>query len=73
MYLRLDGDTFGVDGSQVGVLEQADEVRLGSLLERANGGRLEPQVGLEVLGDFTHEALEGKLADEELGRLLVPD
>lgn len=26
---------------------------------------------LEVLGDFTDEALEGELADEELGGLLV--
>ena len=26
---------------------------------------------LEVLRDFTDEALEGELADEELGRLLV--
>ena len=26
---------------------------------------------LEVLSDFANEALEGELADEELGRLLV--
>lgn len=29
------------------------------------------QMNLEVLGDLTDEALEGELADEELGRLLV--
>jgi hypothetical protein len=50
--LGLDGDTLGVDGAQVGVLEERDEVGLGSLLEGHDGGRLEPQVGLEVLGDF---------------------
>ena len=27
---------------------------------------------LEVLSDFTNKPLEGQLADEELGRLLVP-
>jgi len=31
--LRLDGNTLGVDGGQVGVLEERDEVGLGSLLQ----------------------------------------
>ena len=30
------------------------------------------EMNLEVLSDFTNETLEGKLPDEELGRLLVP-
>ena len=34
---RLDGDTLGVDGAQVGVLEQRDEVRLDGLLEGTDG------------------------------------
>ncbi|DAZ96300.1 TPA: hypothetical protein N0F65_008333, partial [Lagenidium giganteum] len=42
-----------VDGAQVGVLEQAD------------------QVGLVVLRDFTHQALEWQLADQQVSRLLV--
>ena len=41
-------------------------------MERGNGGALEAEVGLEVLGDLTHETLEGELAEEELGGLLVP-
>ena len=69
--LGHDGDALGVDGAQVGVLEQADEVRLGGLLEGQDGGALEAQVGLEVLGDLADEALEGELADQELGGLLV--
>ena len=60
-----------MDGAQVGVLEERDEVGLDGLLEGADGGRLEAQVGLEVLGDFTDQTLEGELADQELGRLLV--
>jgi hypothetical protein len=35
------------------------------------GGGLEAEVRLEVLGDLADEALEGELADEELGGLLV--
>eukprot|EP00215_Chloropicon_roscoffensis_P008009 CAMPEP_0197501230 /NCGR_PEP_ID=MMETSP1312-20131121/502_1 /TAXON_ID=464262 /ORGANISM="Genus nov. species nov., Strain RCC2335" /LENGTH=185 /DNA_ID=CAMNT_0043047075 /DNA_START=667 /DNA_END=1222 /DNA_ORIENTATION=- len=67
-----DGDTLGVDGAQVGVLEESNKVGLGGLLESHDGGGLEPEVGLEVLGDLPDEPLEGKLPDEELGGLLVP-
>jgi len=61
-----------VDSAQVGVLEEADQVGLGSLLESSDGSRLEPKVGLEVLGNLPDQTLEGKLPDEELGGLLVP-
>uniref|UniRef100_A0A8D3DG34 Si:ch211-113a14.27 n=1 Tax=Scophthalmus maximus TaxID=52904 RepID=A0A8D3DG34_SCOMX len=66
-----DGDPLGVDGAQVGVLEQADQVSLAGLLQSHDGGALEAQVGLEVLGDLSHQALEGQLADQQLGGLLV--
>ena len=69
--LGHDGHPLGVDGRQVGVLEQADQVGLGRLLQGQDGGRLEAQVGLEVLGDLTDQALEGQLADQQVGRLLV--
>jgi hypothetical protein len=60
-----------VDGAEVGVLEQPDEVRLGSLLQRGDGRALEPEVGLEVLRDLADQALEGELADQQLRALLV--
>ena len=69
--LGHDGHTLGVDGAQVGVLEQTDEVCLASLLEGHDGGALEAQIGLEVLSDFTDQTLEGQLADEKFGALLV--
>ena len=69
--LGHDGDTLGVDGAEVGVLKQTDEVSLAGLLEGHDGGALEAEVSLEVLGDLTDETLEGELADEELGGLLV--
>jgi len=69
--LGHNGHTLGVDGSQVGVLEESHEVGLSGLLQREHGGALEAQVGLEVLGDLAHQPLEGQLADEQLGGLLV--
>lgn len=69
--LGLDGDTLGVDGAQVGVLEEGDEVGLDGLLESTDGGGLESEIGLEVLGNLTDQTLEGELSDEKLSRLLV--
>ena len=66
-----DGDTLGVDGAQVGVLEETDEVSLAGFLEGHDGRALEAQIGLEVLSDFTDQALERQFADQQLGRLLV--
>jgi len=56
--LGLDRNTLGVNGGQVGVLEERDEVSLGRLLESHDGGGLESKVGLEVLSDLTDETLE---------------
>ena len=69
--LGHDCDSLGVDGAQVGVLEESDQVCLGGLLEGHDGRRLEAEIGLEVLGDLTDKSLEGQLADEQLSRLLV--
>jgi hypothetical protein len=69
--LGLDGDTLGVDGAQVGVLKERHEVGLNGLLQSTDGGRLEAQVGLEVLSNLTDQSLEGQLSDEELSGLLV--
>ena len=72
--LGHDGDALGVDGAEVGILEESDQVGLGRLLQSHDGGALEAEIGLEVLGDLADETLKGELADEKLGRLLVtPD
>ena len=70
--LGHDGHTLGVDGAQVGVLEQADQVSFASLLQGHDGRALEPEVRLEVLSDLTHKPLERQLADQKLSALLVP-
>ena len=69
--LGHDGNALGMDGAQIGVLEQSDQVGLRGLLQGEDGLGAEAQVVLEVLGDFADEALEGQLADEQVGRLLV--
>jgi hypothetical protein len=60
-------NTLGVDGSQVGVLEQRDEVSLSGLLKSHDGRGLESKIRLEVLGDLTNETLEagGEEREEE--------
>ena len=68
---HTDGDTLGVDGAKVGVLEEGDEVGLNGLLKSTDGRGLEAEIRLEVLSDLTDKTLEGQLADEKLGRLLV--
>ena len=68
--LGHDGDTLGVDGAEVGVLEEADHVSLRGLLEGKDGRALETELVAVLAGDLTDETLEGELADEELSGLL---
>ena len=60
-----------MDCGEVGVFEQANKVSLGGLLQGKDGRSLEAEIGLVVLGNLSHEALEGKLTDQELSGLLV--
>ena len=69
--LGHDGDTLGVDGAQVGVLKQSDQVSLAGLLQCHHGAALEAQVRLEVLSNLADQTLERQLADQQLGALLV--
>ena len=69
--LGHDGDALGMDGAQVGVLEETNQVCLASFLKCGHGRALKAQIGLEVLRDLAHQALKGQLADEQLGGLLV--
>jgi hypothetical protein len=69
--LGHDGDTLGMDSAKVGVLEKANKVSLGSLLQSQERSALEAKLGLVVLSDLTHKALEGQLANQEVSGLLV--
>ena len=59
-----DGHTLGVDGAQVGVLKESDQVGFASLLQCHHSRALEAEIGLEVLGDLTNQTLEWQLPDE---------
>ncbi|CAL9770096.1 unnamed protein product, partial [Musa acuminata subsp. burmannicoides] len=61
----------GVDGAEIGILEETHEICFGGLLQRRHRRALETQVGLEVLGDLTDQTLEWQLPDEQLRALLV--
>jgi len=69
--LGLDGNSLGMDGSQVGVFKETDKVGFGGLLQGTDGRGLETEIGLEVLGDFTDKTLEGQFSDQKLGGFLV--
>ena len=66
-----NGDPLCVNGAEIGVFEEADQVCLRRFLQGSNRCALETQVGLEILGDFTYQSLEGQLSDEQLSRFLV--
>uniref|UniRef100_A0A8C1JU95 Core Histone H2A/H2B/H3 domain-containing protein n=1 Tax=Cyprinus carpio TaxID=7962 RepID=A0A8C1JU95_CYPCA len=69
-----DGDSLGVDGAQVGVLEQTDQISLAGLLQGHDGGALEAQVRLEILSDLSStELLIRKLPFQRLVREIAQD
>jgi len=60
-----------VDGAQVGVLKEVDEVALRGLLESHDRVGLEAKVSFEILSNLANKALERRLADEKPSRFLV--
>ena len=66
-----DGDSLGVDGTQVGVLEQTHQISLARFLKSGHCRALKAQIGLEVLCDLADETLKRQLSDQQLGAFLV--
>ena len=60
--LGHDGDALGVDGAQVGVLEEANQVGLGRLLQGEERSRLKMEVWSKLVRELPHETLERKLS-----------
>ena len=67
--LGRDGDPHG--RRSAGIFRHTDQVRFASLLQRADGGTLELQVGFEILGDLPHQPLERQLPNQKMGGFLV--
>lgn len=63
-----------MDSAHVGIFEETNQVSFTGLLQSHDGRALETEIGLEILGDFTHKTLETELPDERIGGFLVtPD
>ena len=71
--LGHDGHPLGMDGAEVGILKEPNQISLTCLLKSHHSRALEPQVSLEVLSNLTNKPLEWQLTDEQLCRLLVPE
>ena len=69
--LLLDGDALGVDGAEVRVFEETDDVGLGGLLQSLEGLGLEAEVMVHVHSDASDESLEGRSWQQHIDRLLV--
>ena len=66
-----NGDTFCVDGTQVSIFKQTNQVSLASFLQSHNGRALESEISLEVLSNFTDQTLEWEFSDQKFCALLV--
>jgi hypothetical protein len=63
-----------MNGTQVGVLKQSNEVSFQSLLEGKYSHALETTVWLEILSNLSYQTLEWCLANQKVSQLLVsPD
>jgi hypothetical protein len=60
-----------MDGTEVGVFEETDQVGLRTFLQRIHCITLEAEVRLEVLRDLPDEPLERELPDKRFCTLLV--
>ncbi|MCO5555899.1 hypothetical protein L7F22_009443 [Adiantum nelumboides] len=69
--LGHNGDPLGMDCAKIGVFKETHQISFSCLLQSQDSRALEAQIRLEVLGDLTHKALEGQLADEKLCALLI--
>ena len=65
--LGHDRDTLRMNGAQVGVFKETNKVGIRGFLKGKDGRALEAKIGLEILSNLTDKALEGQLADEQIG------
>ena len=62
-----DSHSLGMDSAQVGVLKQRNQVGLSCFLEGKHCLTLESDFLFELGGDLSHQSLEGKFSDEQVG------
>ena len=59
-----DGNAFGVNGAQIGIFKQTDEVGFGSFLQGHNSWALKSEICFEILGNFTYQTLKRQFANQ---------
>ena len=65
-----NSDSLGVNRTQVCIFEESNHVSLAGLLNGEHSLWLPTQITLVLGGDLSDQPLEGKLPNEQLGRLL---
>lgn len=66
-----DSYAFRMDGTQVGVFKESNQVGFCGFLQGQYGRSLEAKIRLEILCDLTNKTLERQLANQQISRLLV--
>ena len=66
-----DGDSLGVNGTQISIFEETNQVCLARFLKCSDSGALKSEISLKILSYFANKTLERSLADEQLGALLI--
>ena len=68
---RHDGHALGMNGAEVGVLEQPNQVSFCGLLQGSDGCRLEADVVVEGVRNLADQTLEWQFAQKQITGLLV--
>lgn len=69
--LSHNSNSSSVDGAEVGVFEQTNEVSFSGFLEGEDSLGLESDIVLHFHSNISDESLEGKLSDKQVSSLLV--
>ena len=57
-----DSNSFGMDGTEIGIFEKLNEISFRSFLKCMEGGALESKFLVKGMGDFSYKSLERKLS-----------
>jgi hypothetical protein len=68
---RHDRDAARMDGTEVGVLEEVDDVALGCLLHGEDGAGLEAEALIAPHGDLADQALEREFSEQHVMPFLI--
>ena len=66
-----NGDSLGMNSTQVCILKETNQVSFWCFLESHNSWRLKSKISLEVLSNFSNQSLERKFSDQEFSWFLI--